>query len=85
MSKRKNKGVSMKGLEGRIEELEQHRPRKILGPIVVRLMPGDPDYVRPKGQEDEPGPIIIDCRNVIPKREEVGEDGETKEQESKEG
>lgn len=57
--------VKMKGLEGRIEDLERVRPRKIIGPLVVRLLPGDPDYVRPKGQEDEPGPIIIDCRNVV--------------------
>ena len=61
----------MKGLEARVEDLEQVQPREILGPLVVRLMPGDPDYVRPKGQEDGPGPLIIDCRHVIPKREET--------------
>jgi len=67
----------VKGLEGRVEDLERSRPYRITGPLVVRLMPGDPDYVRPKGQEDEPGPIIIDCRNVVPR--EVKDNGKAEE------
>ena len=54
----------MKGLESRVEDLEQLRPHRILGPLVVRLMPGDPDYVPIEGEK---GPIIIDCRHVIPR------------------
>ena len=62
----------MSNLETRIEHLEQTQPHKIRGPLVVILKPGDPDYVRPKGQENEKkGPIVIDCRNVVhPDREE---------------